>query len=314
MVLTMLIWGVNIVSAKIAVAVIPPLGFGFVRYLVAGSLLFMLLRRHEGTVRLPRADLPGVAVAGAVGIGLNQVFFLLGIHLISVGLAAIILATSPLITACMAALWSGEPLGVRSILALVVSFGGVVVVIAGGSSSMTTSWLGGLFILGAATTMGLGAILAKRPLRTYTSLRVTSWMALFGGITLLPVGLPPLLSMQGAVVTPAVVAATAFTILGATVIGQVVWNHAIKGIGAARTTAYTYLQPVVGIVVAAVLLGERLYPSQFLGGVMVLLGLTLYTTGARARASSRAMGQEVGVGATTEGRMPRSKHQAGPWS
>src|SRR5207245_1434263 len=83
-----------------------------------------------------------------------------GTNLISVSLAAIILATAPLLTACMAALWAREPLRLRAVLSLAVSFTGVVVVIAGGHSTLGASWRGGLFILGAAITLGLGAILA----------------------------------------------------------------------------------------------------------------------------------------------------------
>jgi drug/metabolite transporter (DMT)-like permease len=135
--------------------------------------------------------------------------------------------------------------------------------------------------MGAATTLALGAILAKRPLRAYSSLRVTTWMALFGGLTLLPAGLPALLTTPRSAITPSVLTAAAFTILISTIIGQIAWNYAIKRLGAARTMAYTYLQPVVGIAIAAILLGERLQAVQFLGGAIVLLGLALYSGGVR---------------------------------
>ena len=277
MLLTMLIWGANIVSAKIAVSAIPPLGFGFLRYLLAGGLLLALLRWRERSIGVRRADLPALALAGAIGIGLNQTCFLLGIHLISVSLSAIILATAPLLTACMAAVWAREPLGARAVFALAVSLGGVIVVIVGGESRLGASWLGALLILGAAATLGLGAILAKRPLRAYSAPRVTTWLALCGGLTLLPAGLPALLSTPPSAVTPPVLAATAFTVLGSTVLGQLAWNYAIKRLGATRTAAYTYLQPVVGIAIAALLLGERLHAIQIVGGVAVVLGLVLYS-------------------------------------
>lgn len=284
MLLTMLIWGANIVSVKIVVRTVAPLGFGFLRYLIAGCALLALLRWREGSATIRRGDLPWLAGAGAVGIGLNQVCFLLGIHLVSVSLASIILATAPLLTACMAALWVREPLSPRALSALAVSFGGVVITLGGGGTSLSASWRGGLLILGAAVTMGIGAILAKRPLRAYTSLRATTWMALAGGLTLLPTGLPALLSTPRGAFTAPIVAAMAFTVLGATLAGQLAWNYAIQRIGATRTIAYTYLQPVVGIAIAALLLGERLQPAQYLGGAVVILGLVLYRGGARRAA------------------------------
>lgn len=281
MVLTMFIWGANIVSAKIAVRALPPLGFGVVRYLLAGSILLALLGWRERSVGLRRADIPAVVLAGVVGIGLNQAGFLLGIHLISASLSAIILSTTPLLTASMAALWAREPLSRLAIVALAISLCGVVMAILGGGSRISASGTGALLTLGAATTLGLGAILAKRPLRSYTALRVTTWLALCGGATLLPAGLPALLATPRTAVTSAVVAATAFTVLGSTVVGQLAWNYAIQRLGASRTAAYTYLQPVVGIAIAAILLGERLHALQVLGGVVVVLGLALYTVNTR---------------------------------
>ncbi len=289
MLLTMLIWGANIVSAKVAVRALPPLGFGVLRYLLAGSILLALLRRREGSMGLRRADLPAVALAGAVGIGLNQVGFLLGLHLISASLAAIILATTTLLTATMAALWAREPLSRGAAGALGVALGGVMLAVAGGGGRLSASWPGALLTLGAAAALGLGAILAKRPLRAYSALRVTTWLALCGGLTLLPAGLPALLSTPRAALTPPVLAATAFTVLGSTVVGQLAWNYAIQRLGATRTAAYTYLQPLVAIAIAALLLGERLRAVQGLGGAVVVLGLVLYARAARSDPASHVV-------------------------
>jgi drug/metabolite transporter (DMT)-like permease len=276
MLLTMLIWGINITCVKVATNVIAPLGFGVLRYSIASVILLAILRRREGSLRIGRADLGWVAAGGACGFGLNQICFLLGIHLMSASLAAIILATSPLITAILAAIWAREPVQPRTVLALVVSFGGVLAVIAGSGSDLHVSWLGGLLILGSAATLALSAILAKRPLSRYSSLRVTTWMALFGCLTLMPTGIPALLATPWSAVTPLIAAAAAFTVLGSTVLGNLGWNYAIQHLGAARTSMYTYLQPVVGVIVAVLLLGERLSLVQVLGGVVVLLGLLLY--------------------------------------
>ncbi|HWE61529.1 MAG TPA: DMT family transporter, partial [Chloroflexota bacterium] len=119
-------------------------------------------------------------------------------------------------------------------------------------------------------------ILAKRPLSHYTSLRVTTWMALFGCLVLLPSGIPALLATPWSSLTPVIVAAATFTVLGSTVVGNIGWNYAVQHLGAARTSMYTYLQPVVGVIVAVLLLGERLAPVQVLGGLVVLLGLVIY--------------------------------------
>jgi drug/metabolite transporter (DMT)-like permease len=276
MMLTMLIWGINITSVKVVVGALPPLGFGLVRYALASGVLFAILKWREGSLRVRRADLGWMIPAGAIGIGCNQIAFLLGVRMMSASLAAIILATTPLITACLAAGVAHERLRPRALMALLISFCGVVVVIVGQGGRMSASWAGGLLILAAGVTLALGAIWAKWPLRTCSPLRVTAWMAFVGGLALLPLGLPALATTAPSSITPLIAAAIAFTVLGSTVLGNMAWNYAVQQLGATRTAAYTYLQPVVAVAIAAVLLGERLAPVQFLGGAVVLLGLLLY--------------------------------------
>jgi drug/metabolite transporter (DMT)-like permease len=276
MVITMVIWSVNVTSVKVVVGTIQPLGFGVIRYSISTLILFLLLKLREGSVGINPRFLPAVAICGAVGFGLNQVGFLLGIHLVHASLAAIVLATSPLITAVCAAIWSGESLQRRTLVALIVSFAGVIEVIAGQGLQMNASWVGGLLILLSAATLSVSAIVAKIPLRRYSPLRVTSWMALFGTCTLLPVGTPGLIATPWSAVTPSIVGAAAFTVIGSTVVGNLLWNYAVQQLGAARTSAYTYLQPVLGVTTAVVLLGDRLNAAQILGGVVVLVGLLLY--------------------------------------
>lgn len=289
MVGTMLIWSINITSLKVVVGTIPPLGFGVIRYSLATVLLFAILRWREGSIAIRRTDLGWVALGGAVGFGLNQMAFLVGIHLVHASLAAIILATAPLITAALAAIWAGEAVRPRTLVSLTVSLSGVIVVIAGAGVQLNASWLGGLLIVGAAATLALSAICAKRPLRTYSSLRVTTWMSLFGALTLLPLGVPALRDTPWAAVSPLIVGATAFTVVGSTVLGNLAWNYAIQQLGAARTSAYTYLQPIMGATIAVILLGERLALLQILGAAVVLLGLLLYPRGInRARAADAA--------------------------
>jgi drug/metabolite transporter (DMT)-like permease len=276
MMLTMLIWGINITSVKIAVSALPPLGFGLLRYALASSMLFAILKWREGSLHVRRSDLGWMIPAGAIGIGCNQIAFLLGIRMMSASLAAIVLATTPLITACLATVVAHERLRPRALVALLISFCGVVVVILGQGDRMSASWAGGLLILAAGVTLALGAVWAKWPLRTCSPLRVTAWMAFFGGLALLPPGLPALATVTPSSITPLITAAIAFTVLGSTVLGNMAWNYAVQQLGATRTAAYTYLQPVVAVAIAAVLLGERLTPVQFLGGAVVLLGLLLY--------------------------------------
>lgn len=285
----MLIWGINITSVKVVVQAVPPLGFGLLRYSFASALLFGILRWREGSIGIKRRHLPWLAGSGAVGLGLNQVTFLNGISHISATLAAMILATAPVLTAVFAALWAREPLRRGAIAALTVSMAGVALVILGKNDRLQVSWLGSVLMLLAAATLGVGALLAKAPLRDHSSLRVTAWLSLFGGLVLFPFGFPGWLATSWTALNGITWLAIGFTLIGATILGNLAWNYSVQQLGAARTAAFTYLQPVSGVAFATLLLGERLALPQLIGGAVVICGQVLYSRQGRPKSSDQAL-------------------------
>jgi drug/metabolite transporter (DMT)-like permease len=58
-------------------------------------------------------------------------------------------------------------------------------------------------------------------------------------------------------------------------IAYVVWNTAVHRLGSARTSLYSYLTPLVAVIVAWIFLGESMQPQQSLGAVGILLGVAL---------------------------------------
>jgi drug/metabolite transporter (DMT)-like permease len=61
--------------------------------------------------------------------------------------------------------------------------------------------------------------------------------------------------------------------------GNALWQRAVHEIGAARTLVYLYLEPVAAMVLAALVLGERLTVTQGIGGLLALAGVALVRKG-----------------------------------
>ncbi|HEY3425466.1 MAG TPA: EamA family transporter, partial [Negativicutes bacterium] len=70
--LTSIFWGLSFISIKITVAVIPPMTLALLRFLVAASVLFAMLRKLEPNTRMARQDMPLMAVSG---LSLTAYFF-----------------------------------------------------------------------------------------------------------------------------------------------------------------------------------------------------------------------------------------------
>ena len=98
----MFVWAGNFIVVKSAVAVLPPVGFTFLRFALASTTLLVLLRWREGSVGLPRRDLLAIMGFGALGFGLYQILWTTGLTTVAAGDSALIIAATPVLVALLA--------------------------------------------------------------------------------------------------------------------------------------------------------------------------------------------------------------------
>ena len=221
-----------------------------------------------------RSDWKRFALAGALCIGVSQLLFIGGLARTSVAHLIILASMSPLMAAMFRWAFRGQRPDRISALGMLVGFMGVIVVVGDAGSSEGTSVLGDLMALGAAATW-VGATVLPQPLVTsYGALRATAWLMVAASALVVPVGAlaivetfqhpPPFLAWASLVYTAL-----------ALLIGNTLWQRAVQQVGPARTLVYLYLEPVLALVLAALVLGERLTIIQAIGGVLALLGVML---------------------------------------
>src|SRR3989304_4054567 len=78
-----LTWGANFGIVKAAFQDMPPVLFAALRFTISGFLVLFMTFRKEKSILILRQDVPGVIAAGAIGIGLYQVFWSLGLNITS---------------------------------------------------------------------------------------------------------------------------------------------------------------------------------------------------------------------------------------
>ena len=98
----MVLWAANFIVVKSALEVLPPVGFTFLRFVLASLTLFALLRWREGSVGLPRRDLLPICGLGALGFGLYQILWTTGLTTVPAGDSALIIASTPVLVAFLA--------------------------------------------------------------------------------------------------------------------------------------------------------------------------------------------------------------------
>jgi drug/metabolite transporter (DMT)-like permease len=266
-----LIWSLAFASARIIVEAAPPLTALALRFLISGGIGIAIALAMGQSMRLSAAQWRAVVIFGvcqnALYLGLNFV----AMQWIEASLAAIIASTMPLLVA--AASWGLfrdrlPPLGLAGLAA---GFFGVGLI-------MVQRLSGGADALGIALCLVGAVALTVATL----SVRVA---AQGGGNLMMIVGLQMLVG--SAVLAPVaaltetvtvawsmpLVVAFVYTTLMPGLVATLIWFWLVGRIGATRAATFHFLNPVFGVAIAAVLLGEGLSWVDALGVAIVAAGI-----------------------------------------
>lgn len=268
------LWASAYVPSKIGVLDSSPIWFLVVRFAVAGTIAFIAARMMGARLPQTRGEWFAVFVLGVLG---NAVY--LGLtyealrHLAS-GVGAIIASTNPLVLAIAAPYVLRESLTPLKIAGLVLGFGGVVAVMfartGSGSADPHDVLLAFLGVLGSvAATVVFKKYCGNLDLRMTTSLQL-----LAAGLVLLPFA--PLLEGAPHVHwTPRIIASFCYVVLVMSFGASVLWFWLLARGEASRVSAFYFLTPIFGLVLAFLLLHEPVGVRDIGGLVSIALGIFL---------------------------------------
>ena len=272
----MILWSGNFIVVKSAVAVLPPVGFTFLRFAIASVTLMALLRWREGSIGLPRRDLLAMAGLGALGFGLYQILWTTGLTTVPAGDSALLIASTPVFVAFLAVVARSDVLTPAKLVGGLVSFSGVALVIASGQGlTLGSSLAGEAITLLAAFLWSIYTAFAAPFLARWSPLRTTAWATLAGTIVLAPLATIQLSSVGVSAITMPVLGAVAYSGFLAAGMSNVIVQNAVRVIGPTRTSAFQFLVPALAVVLAALLLAEPVRPGQILGGVVIVVGVLI---------------------------------------
>jgi probable blue pigment (indigoidine) exporter len=274
------IWSSAFTTARIIVADAPPLAALSVRFLISGAIALVIAWLARESLVLTRAQWRATIVFGicqnALYLGLNWV----AMQTLEASVAAIIASTMPLLVAAAGWAFAGERIGPMGAGGLVLGFTGVALImstrISGGADPVAM----GLCALGALAltfaTLAVRGAMAGGNIWTVVGMQM-----LVGGLALLPPAV--ILEDWRFVWTAPVVAAYAYTIFMPGLLATFIWLLLVRRIGATRAATFHFLNPFLGVAIAALLLGEALGPLDLIG-VAIIMGGILAVQMARGRA------------------------------
>ena len=271
-----LMWSSAFTSARMIVTEAPPLTALALRFLISGAIGVAIAAAMGATWRLSRGQWRAVAVFGAMQnaayLGLNFV----AMQTIPASVAAIVASAMPLLVA--AALWlRGERLALLGLAGLVAGFAGVAIIMGArvtGGIDMTGLALCGLGVV-ALTVATLAVRGASGGAGAAGLLMAVGLQMLVGSALLWPLAAV----FEGAALPPPgdwsarLVLAFLYTTLVPGLAATWVWFALVGRVGATRAAAFHFLNPFLGVVIAAALLGERLGLWDAVGVAVVAAGI-----------------------------------------
>ncbi len=289
--LVVLFWGLNFAAIKVPLAVMPPLVVNAARFALSAAVLGAI---HAVQCRARGVSMFATFRAGAwqvIGLGLlgqvvYQLGFILGLDRTTAGLAAILIAASPLVTAAAGHAFGIDRLKKLGWVGFAVSLAGVAVVIlskpAASSGHADADALGVALLLGAAVAWGLSTVWSRTLLgRGATAVGLSFWGVLIAVPVLAALALPDLAAVEWAAVGWKAWAAIVYSGVLSTGVAYWLWYDAVLRVGPARAAAFSNLTPFVGVAAGVAFLGEPFVPLQVVGGALVIAGLVVMRRGDR---------------------------------
>lgn len=271
--LAMLFWAVTFVWIKVALITYRPYEIVFLRLVLASALLFAVMAIRRKWEVIERRDMLHLMLVSFCEPFLYFNGEANGMQYVSPTLGSLIISTIPLVSAVGAWLLLKERITPLIVVGLVVSFSGVAVMSMGESDLSAT--LKGILLLLLAVFAGMFyGILVRNLTLKYKALTIVAWQSLFGMVYFLPLFLffdwghfsTVTHSAQGLVT---IAAMSVFASVGAFML----FTGVIRELGVIKSNVFTNLIPVFTVILAFLILGDRLSLRAGIGVSLTILGL-----------------------------------------
>lgn len=272
---TYLIWGTTYLAIAIGVQSIPPFLLMGVRS-VAGGLILVAWAKAIRTPWPPAETLLWATLAGLL--------FFVGCHgvlafaeqRVPSGTAAVLLATIPFWLVILNYAFPHErPTRVATLAALAPGLAGVAFIAWRQLEISRGEGLSVLMILGGAVSWAVGSLISQRRLQATSATMLSGLELMIGGAALIAISTlsGELGSFEPAKVSEASALALAYLICAGSVVAFAAFVWLLTRVPQALAATYTFVNPVVAVLVGWIVLGERPTAALIVGAVLVIASI-----------------------------------------
>ncbi|ADD06748.1 DMT superfamily transport protein [Natrialba magadii ATCC 43099] len=278
------LWGGLYGVSKWGFDAVPPLTLAFLRVAVGAVALLTVVNLVYPRRRFSRRDLLSFTFLGAV-VAASLATQFVGTALTTASQGSLITVLTPIFTILLGVSLLGEDLSPRLVAGITIATAGTVIVLSGQyhlAELAGVATTGILMLLLASATWALYTVLGKPLIERYSALETATYSCV-AAVPMLAVLVPVELarteaSLSSIPVTPELIVAVLYLGLLGTAAAWYLWYKGLEYVDASVISAFFFLQPVVGAIFGAAVLGESLGSRFVLGGAVMAVGVYLVST------------------------------------
>jgi drug/metabolite transporter (DMT)-like permease len=288
-------WGTTYLAIRVGLETLPPMLLAGTRFLIAGTMLMAGVRWWSGA-RLPHGrEWLDNGLVGLLLLGIGNGLVVWAEKFVPSGLAALLVGTSPFWIAGFERLRAeGERSSGRAILGMLIGFVGLALLVAPGlfGTAYGKGFLLGVILLQiACAAWSAGSIYAKHHQTQLAPLMAASVQMLVAGTVLALLGSAfgewRVISFSGRSLS-----ALAYLIVFGSIVAYGSYNYAIQKLPLSLVTMYSYVNPIIAVLLGWLLLNEGLGWRVWAAMAIILSGVALVKTAPKRESKGGMMKDE----------------------
>ncbi len=268
-----IVWGGAYPFTKHTVSLISPLSLVFIRSFV-GSLLLILFVKPDFKKFLKKELVFKLLIMSILGVSLQQFSQSYALKYTTSTNAGFIIALTPIVIVLIEFIL-GATISRNKILGFLFGmFGSLVVMYSVGKLNISMpSTKGDLIFLTSSFTWALYVVLTKRWFRNYSQKEVTAMTMALAFVSLIPFEFKYSLLSELKNLDFLGWSSVFYLCFLSSFLGYLFWNNSVEGLGPVKSSYFIYDEPFATIISAYFILGEKILPLTFYGGVLILIGV-----------------------------------------
>ena len=272
--ITVCAWGSLYVAGKFVLNQVPVFTVLFLRYLIAGIALTLVLRKKKRE-KIERQDYKYILVVGFIGYFLAIGSQMIGMQLTSASFASLINSMNPVVITIFAALILKEKLTPRKAVSIGTVVAGAYIII--GHVEGDGQVLGIAASLFSVLSWSLMSVLVRKISSKYDPLTITTYGMVIALLCTLPFSIHEVLINPGFNFTHLLnwhlILPILYMGLVCTALAHILWNKSLSMAEASTCALFYPLQPVTSVLLGWLLLGEHPAGKFFIGAGLIIAGV-----------------------------------------